>query len=441
VTLKAGERQSVPFEINTSQLELKPGPHQVEVRHATVDPMPFNNVRFATFTILEGRQVLVITDDTTRQNYWELAVNSKEGFRCKSISTKDAARLDADALSSYAVVTLFCVAHPEPLWKLLGEYVQSGGGLIVVPGGNEISKDDYNSTEAAKLLPGRLVGYEMLKGEKGLFWDFQETVYQHPILKPWGEWRLDKNIELIQAPRWTNQFWEIDYDKAKARAIINYAEKKSRPALLERQFDAKEGRAGKVLLFTTPMDGGRRPPANNFLESPSFYPVIAFYSNNFLAGDPASLNLNFITGQSPPMVQLPRGPRAGVYVVHGPGVMDNVSPETQGELRFRELAKPGNYLVKPHNEEEVVGAFSLNLPAEECSAVRVPAEEIAALFGSDAVVPVDRRAKLRDALKGHLSEPEELLPLLMIVLLLVLAVENLLANKFYRREPDPQANP
>jgi hypothetical protein len=441
VTLKAGEQQMVPFEIDCGQLELKPGPHQIEIRHATTDPMLFNNVRFATFAIREGRQVLAIADDVARaEESWQARLHAKGLFRCKVVSTKEAAKLDANALSSYAVVCLFCVAHPpEPLWGILGEYLQTGGGLIVIPGGNEIIKDEYNSAAAAKLLPGRFRSYEMLPGEKGLFWDWEESVYQHPILKPFGAWKHNKTIDFIQAPRWTNQFWDIEpYEKVKV--VINYAHKDHRPALLERRFDGKEGHGGRVLLFTTPLDG-RQPPANNFGEKlNSFYLVIANLATSFLAGDEAALNFNFITGQSTPMVQLPRGPRAGVYVVQGPGVLDNVSPEAQGELRFRDLAKPGNYLVKPHNEEDVVGAFSLNLPPEECSAVRVPVEEIAALFGTDAVVPVDRRGKLRDALKGHLSEPEELLPLLMMLLLFVLAVENLLANKFYRREPEAPSN-
>jgi hypothetical protein len=37
-------------------------------------------------------------------------------------------------------------------------------------------------------------------------------------------------------------------------------------------------------------------------------------------------------------------------------------------------------------------------------------------------------------LAGHWNEPLELFPYLMVLLLFVLALENLLANKFYRRE-------
>ncbi len=70
---------------------------------------------------------------------------------------------------------------------------------------------------------------------------------------------------------------------------------------------------------------------------------------------------------------------------------------------------------------------------------RVPIQEIESLFGPDAVIPFDRKADFGELLKGHWSEPVELFPLLMIALLVILAMENLLANKFYRRPPEEQA--
>ena len=50
------------------------------------------------------------------------------------------------------------------------------------------------------------------------------------------------------------------------------------------------------------------------------------------------------------------------------------------------------------------------------------------------MIPVDRKANIRTVLSNHWNEPVELFPLFLIALLLILAVENLLANKFYRRE-------
>ena len=80
--------------------------------------------------------------------------------------------------------------------------------------------------------------------------------------------------------------------------------------------------------------------------------------------------------------------------------------------------------------------FSLNVPGEESDLSRVPLAEIEPLFGKDAVRAVRQGSDMQDALQGQWSEPVELYPLLMVVLLLALALENLLANKFYRQQAE-----
>jgi hypothetical protein len=67
---------------------------------------------------------------------------------------------------------------------------------------------------------------------------------------------------------------------------------------------------------------------------------------------------------------------------------------------------------------------------------RLPVEQIETLLGAGAVLPVGRETSLRDALQGHWNQPVELFPWLMILVLLALAVENLLSNKFYRRQTE-----
>ena len=48
---------------------------------------------------------------------------------------------------------------------------------------------------------------------------------------------------------------------------------------------------------------------------------------------------------------------------------------------------------------------------------------------------VERGIGIRQALQDYWSEPVEIFPYVMVLLLLLLALENLLANKFYRQEP------
>jgi hypothetical protein len=86
------------------------------------------------------------------------------------------------------------------------------------------------------------------------------------------------------------------------------------------------------------------------------------------------------------------------------------------------------------NQEQVpLAKFSINVPGEESDLSRVPVSDIEAVLGVGAVVPQDRKTALPDTLKW--DEPIELFPWLMLVLLFLLALENVLANKFYRQEP------
>ncbi len=102
---------------------------------------------------------------------------------------------------------------------------------------------------------------------------------------------------------------------------------------------------------------------------------------------------------------------------------------------MRQAEAPGNYVIKGLADDKLpLGAFSVNVASEESDLTRVPVQEIESLLGPGAVVPVGRSAKLREALNNHWNEPVELFPLFMVIVLILLAVENLLANKFYRRD-------
>src|SRR5262249_28809953 len=98
---------------------------------------------------------------------------------------------------------------------------------------------------------------------------------------------------------------------------------------------------------------------------------------------------------------------------------------------------PGNYSLSGADAHRV-GGFSGNLPSEGGLLKRVPVAGVEALFAQGAGVPVSAETKLPQALQGHWSPPVEPRPLLLVLLLLVLALETLLANKFYRREPEAQ---
>src|SRR5262249_6661912 len=107
--------------------------------------------------------------------------------------------------------------------------------------------------------------------------------------------------------------------------------------------------------------------------------------------------------------------------------------ETANELRLTQSRQAGQYVLTGSNREWQT-AFSVNVPPAESELLpRIGAEAIEELLGPESLVALGHNRKLRDALEGQLRQPVVLSPWLMILLLLVLAVENLLANRFYRQ--------
>jgi hypothetical protein len=438
VQLRAGQSQVLTFE----RRGLAPGLHQAEVTLGNPDGLTFANARFATFKVRGARRVLTVTDDPNNALVWKVALETAGAFACEVLTPAQANKLVPEDLVKYQAVCLVDVARPEgEFWEKLASYVGKGGGLAVVPGGDETSTPAYNGDQAQQLLPGRLVRIVQAATGPGATWS--ETAYRHPVLARFREWRMNENVDFQKVRPAASRYWEVQPLPNNSTVVVTYADQENRPALLERAFDRDQTR-GRVLLFTTALDDRHVSPGadrkarwNDYLGLTSFYLVLVQETVGYLAGDTEEIDFNFQTGQTVP-VPLPLTPRFPRYTLQGPGLTGSEASvprvDNQNVLKISQAVAPGNYTLVGGDDQRAA-AFSLNVPPEECQLARVPAEQIEALFGPGAVLAVDRSLSLRDALQGHWGQPVELFPWLMILVLLALAVENLLANKFYRREP------
>jgi hypothetical protein len=457
VVLEPGQARVFNFE----RRDLTPGFHQAEISLANKDALPFANICYATVEVQAPRQVLIIADDVREARILEIALESKNAFKCTVKASADTQKLFPADLAPYQAICLLAVARPDQdLWDKLLRFVRAGGGLAVIPGDEQLNREAYDTEAAKVLLPGRLVkvvqdGDDL---KPGAIWN--ALTYQHELMAPFAEWSKGEAVDFLQpgqAP-WAARYWVVEPRNDEASIVVSY-EKKD-PALLERRFK-DETIKGRVLLFTTPLsyshvmgsdvtDLGKdatkhpRPRWNTYLQN-SFYLVLAQKTVGYLAGDTKGKTLNYQSGQVIPVL-LPNDKPAPTYTVTGPPGLSSADaivphPENQSELRLTKAVAPGNYKVfaaPPGEEAKVIAWFSVNVPAEESQLTEVKAESIEALLGKDALVSVDYKTSLTDALQKHLNQPVELLPWLMILVLLVLALENLLANKFYRRQPDEE---
>lgn len=450
--LEPGESRVLTFE----RRNLTQGPHQAKVSLATEDALPFDNVRYATFEVRGPRQVLVISDDPADAWIFSTALRTGGAFTCDVRSTGDTRQMGRDDLAKYQAICLLNVTKPSAdLWSKLELYVRDHGGVAIIPGGGA-DLASYNAALKAflgdkehtqSLLPAQLVGVVTAEAEPQseprAIWS--EESFQHPVMAPFKEWRMAENVDFFkpgQEPG-TSRYWEVKPQAVNASVVVDYAEKKvKRAALVERVFDRKFVH-GRVLLFTSPLDDQHVAPRDNprkrwndYLKN-SFYFVLVNKTMGYLAGDAEEGTFNFLSGQNVTVV-LPAKPRFPTYTILGPGLTgaEAIVPraESQSELQIAQAVMPGNYtLVDPTGKR--TSCFSVNIPPEECQLNHVAKEAIEALFGEGALLPLDHKASLRDALQKRWNQPVELLPWLMMALLVLLAVENMLANKFYKREP------
>jgi hypothetical protein len=443
--LEAGRGQVVTFErraaaparAGEAQTGLAEGLHQVEVRLANSDALPFDNVAYATFRVLEGRRVLVITDDRAAAADWA-AMLSAFGFR-PDVRLAQEAKGDL-RFEDYAAICLFNVARPDAaLWASLQQYVKDGHGLAIILGGEKIAPIPaaYNDDRAAiELLPARLERVQAVTAENDRYWaEFQgdgQLLARHPLLANFRRWKAE-GVDFFTEegkPR-VSKFWKVAPIEGQADLLTHYSDKANSPALLERSVGA-----GHVLMLTTPI-GPDFKDWNNYVSLSSFGFVLSNMMVRYLAGDEQEPTYNYITGQTVP-VPLPAKPFLPTYTLAGPGVVGSDATLTrqpeQRELRIVNATTPGNFTVLAMERgAQRLAAFSLNTRPDECRLDRVPLEQIEALLGPGSVLPIGRTVSLRDRLQERWAQPLELAPWLLIVLLLFLAIESLLANRFYRR--------
>jgi hypothetical protein len=468
---------------------LKPGLHQVEFSLEAADKLMFDNTRFLTFKVGETRRVLTIAEDPAAAGFWQEAVRSKSEFDCLVVkptdvkidngnvivSYRDPEKPDGEPLKenirAFDVVVLFSIPDPSQknngssLWDKVRPYVESGGKLVIIPGDDRLSIDGYKA--GGNLMPGEFKGVietdrvqppppqqtapgwsDPRDGKNGVTWFLDEKVVQHPMLRPFQGWSATRD-DVIKLPRRALRYWDVKKaDEALTIVSYNDAEKAAdrRPAVLERAVpDPKEPTKmrGRVLLLTTRMDTpllNEKKKWNDYWDfENSWCVVFPTLVIRYLAGDVADANFNFETGQVL-TVPLPKGgvPRGTKVVIDGPGIVLSEAlievGDKQTELRLSppRTDQPGNFQLVVEALKWRDG-FSLNVPADESKLDKVPVEAIEELTGKESVFPLAKDKKLADIVKVIADQPIDLYPWLLIAVLMLLALEGLVANRFYRK--------
>jgi hypothetical protein len=200
------------------------------------------------------------------------------------------------------------------------------------------------------------------------------------------------------------------------------------------------------LLWTTPLARRVRRSdraAWNELPSLNFYvfPVLMNLTVPYLAGT-SSESLNFEAGEN---VLLSLGP--GVHyqsflLTHDEKKITDSLPPSANSQDLQIIAPQflGQWTVtaKDADDRQTTLGFSLNPPVSESQFVPLEPKELDTIFGKDGYALAQDTTKIKEII-GNARVGHEIFPWLMMLILIIVTLENLLANTFYKESARPAA--
>jgi len=425
VTLEPG--RSTRVELSAGGLDV--GTHQGEVRIVGGDALAADDVRYFTVEVAPPARVLLVAPEPAEDNAFLmeqalapslLARTGRARFECAVISPSE---LSSVSLSQYQAV---CLLDPAPLdakiWARLSGYVAQGGGLAVFLGRRATPVKSFNQDTAQELLPAEL-SRQVRRPDGDAFFTIDRP--DHPL---WNRFRrLSQNVPWQQFPVY--RYWQVDPATDEASVLARYSD--GGPALLERTLGQ-----GRVLLMTTPVSDvdPKARPWNVLPTGFEPWPFVMLVNEAmlYLVGD-VDTRLNYMAGQT---AVLPTDAEArwSTYVLSVPGSDSFRQTIDRGRQAIVVAAtdRPGNYRVRAGGVAEGIDrGFSVNLDPSATDLARLEPSELEGLLGEDAYAVVDEREDIerrvsRGRVGRNLDGP------LILLLVLVLAVEHVLANRFYR---------
>jgi hypothetical protein len=414
--------------------------HRGELRlGGTPDPLEFNDKRYFTFKVRPAYKVLLISDQPGDADFVAFALDpdpspsASSGFQIDRVRPKELLAQYRDTLKDYAAVFVLNVDafEDEDSWGLLNAYVHEGGGLVFGLG-DRCNPDNYNGPTASQILPAQLEPNRPSKGET-TFGKVADVT--HPLFQRYAA-EIDPQLALVPVYR----YWSVKPPEG-SRVLLSYAD--GAPALLERTF--KGSKTGRVLLWTTPLSRrARRSDRGSWNEFP--LPVygwafLALMNETvpYLAGT-SNEQLDFEAGENV-LLFLGPGARYQSFLLMGPDTKtpDSLAPSATSD--YLEIVAPqmlGQWTVMAKDAEnhQTRLGFSLNPPRSESQFVPLETKELDTIFGKDGYALAEDATTLQKY-QDTVRVGNELFPWLMMLILIIVTLENLLANTFYKESPRP----
>lgn len=406
---------------------------QGELKLVSSDPYAADDVRYFTVAVVPPVSVLVVGERHDETNVLEQALAPSEFVRLGKarykVTYRAASRLSDVDFKAFDVVCLDNVASLTTTgWSSLADFVEAGGGMLVIAGNDRLAPDSYNSDAAQAFLPGRLTGN--VKLPEAVTLDLKD--FTHPIFKKFefvdggfGELATEKVFH-----RWGVQ-------PAKGAAVVaKYTDPALSPAIVERSHGS-----GRTILITTGLDGNRSAARHRWSN-------LAFSGWRFLAlvdqlahylSRQSDSSYNYIAGDDV-TIPLPQNSPLRGYLLRKPlgeQIPGDVAPPFRS-ISLHNIDQVGNYEILSRDEKVVFSsAFSANAPPAESDFTRIGSDELDRVLGPKRYsVSRSIEGLTRNVAFGRVGQ--EVFSLILGVVIAVFCAEHFVANRFYESEQAPE---
>ncbi len=421
----------VPQQLEFQIAGLGEGVHQGEVRVLGQDGLAVDDRRYFTVKVQAPWRVLVAAPDPPEAYAWDLMMvlapkalvdDNKAPFDCEVVSQDKLADTDL-ALSNYSTVYLL---DPRPLsvesWNRLADYASGGGRVAIFLGRNAAQTESFNSPAAQALLPAPLV--QQAHWPEGKL-HLAPPDYQRTMLA--GFRGLEGEVSWDRFPVF--RYWQLAANlNPGVDIVIPYSNNDA--ALLERAV----GR-GLVLTMTTPVSDELDESAWNILPTgldPLPSVILTREMAAYLAGS-SNQQFNYVAANSL-SAEIPLDSDHGIagYRLTSPSGDQSIRKSNLAEPRIAisSISEIGNYRVEA-SEINLDSGFSVNVAASQSDLTRMPREELDTWFEE---TPFDV-ARQQEEIERNVNTNRlgyEMFPLLIMLVAVVIAAEQVLSNRFYR---------
>jgi hypothetical protein len=428
------ERGSRPLHLDKGKADrvdfllpkLAPGVHQGVVSLRNGGNLSLDDQRYVTVEVQPVTRVLLVSDvERDAVNLRDalappLFVEQKRSrYDCDWIAT---GRFSGKRLADYPVVCLVNVhGLSATAWRALETFAMSGGGLGIFLG-DRVDIANYNQEAAQAVVPVRLT--RRVTPAKPVF--LEAGAATHPALEKLRRW----DPEAALARLFAEQYVAVEPGE-NSRRILSFSD--GSVALAERLFEGT--RPGRVIVCTTSVSTDPKGRSwNNLPQSPIEFVMLSDGMAYYLAGY-AEQRLSYQSGED--VVLRPnRDQRFGAYLLDTPDADQPTrrsADPSDGSLVVSSVEALGNYRVHAgEGEQAFEKGFSVNPDPAESRLERLSPAELSAGFGDVSYAIAHTTQELR-AVMGDLRIGRELFPWLAPVIVLLFALEHLLANRFYKK--------